>query len=130
MLANVNPADQGTWKKSESEAVGGRCLYVGSVSRNDVSRSEVREGSCMVGGVRLPLRAFKLVNTSVADEYRISPFGGACWQPEAEAGADDAKTAADGVYIVSVFSVWGCGGVLQSWRIEPVDPNVIVGESS
>ena len=70
------------------------------------------------------------MNTSVADEYRIRSFGGACWQPEAKDGADDAETAADGVYIVSVFSVWGCGGVLQSWRIEPVDPNVMVGKSS
>ncbi len=76
----------------------------------------------MVGGIRLPFQVFKLVNTSVADEYRIRSPGGACWQPEAEDGADDAETAADGVYIVSVFSVWGCGGVLQSWRIEPVDP--------
>ena len=121
--ADVYPADQGTWKKSESEAAGGRCLYVGRVSRNGVSRSEVREGSCMVGGVRLPLRAFKLVNTSVADEYRISSFGGACWQPEA--GADDAETAADGVYIVGVSSASGCGAVLQGlqrWRIEPADP--------
>ena len=122
MLANVNPADKETRKKSESEAAGGRCLYAGRVSRNGVSRSEVGEGSCMVGGVRLSSRVFKLVNTSVADEYRIRSFGGACWQPEAEAGADDAATAADGVYIVSVFSVSGCGGVLQSWRIEPVDP--------
>ncbi len=123
--ANVNPADQATWKKSESEAAGGRCLYVDSVSRNGVSRDEVREGSCMVGGVRLSSRVFKLVNTSAVDEYGIRSSGGACWQLEAEAGADDAETAADGVYIVSVSSDSGCGGVLQGlqrWRIEPVDP--------
>ena len=81
----------------------------------------------MVSGARLSSRVFKLVNTSVADEYRIRSFGGACWQPEAEAGADDAATAGDGVYIVSVSSASGCGGVLQGlqrWRIEPVDPAV------
>jgi len=117
MPANVNPADQATWKKSESEAAGGRCLYVSSVSR-----SEVREGSCMEGGDRSGSRVFQLVNTSVVDEYGIRSFGGACWQPEAEAGADDAETAADGVPIISVSNASGCGGVLQSWRIEPVDP--------
>ena len=67
-------------------------------------------------------RVLKLVNTSVADEYRIRSVGDACWQPEAEAGGDDAETAADGVFIVSVSNASGCGSVLQSWRIEPVDP--------
>ena len=82
----------------------------------------------MVGGVRLSSRVFKLVNTSAVDEYGIRSFGGACWQPKA--GADDAEAAADGVYIVSVSNASGCGAVLQSWRIEPVDPNVMVGKSS
>ena len=71
--ANVNPAEQETWKKSETDVAGGKCLYVSSVSR-----TKVREGSCMVGGVRLSSRVFKLVNTSVADEYGIRSFGGAC----------------------------------------------------
>ena len=55
---------------------------------------------------------------------------GAWGQPEAKAGADDAETAADGVFIISVSNASGCGDVLQSWRIEPVDPNVIVDKSS
>ena len=38
---------------------------------------------------------FKLVNTSVADEYGIRSVWDACWQPKA--GEDDAETAADGV---------------------------------
>ena len=117
--ANVNPVDKATWKKSENEVSGGRCLYVGSVSRNGDSRSEVREGSCMVGGVRLSSRVFKLVNTSAVDEYGIRSVGGACWQPD---GGDDAEAAADGVYIVVVSGASGCGGALQGWRIEPVDP--------
>ena len=62
MLANVNPVDQGTWKKSESEVATGRCLYVDSI----VTRNEVHEGICMVGGARLSSRVFRLVNTSVA----------------------------------------------------------------
>ena len=74
----------------------------------------------MVGGVRLSSRVFQVVNTSVVDEYGIRSPGGACWQPKA--GGDDAATAADGVPIISVSSVSGCGGVLQRWRIEPVDP--------
>ena len=76
----------------------------------------------MVGGVRLNSRVFELVNTSVADEYGIRSVGGACWQPEAKAGGDDAEAAADGVPIISVSNASGCGGVLQGWRIEPVDP--------
>ena len=84
----------------------------------------------MVSGARSSSRVFKLVNTSVADEYGIRSVGGGCWQPVAEAGADDAETAADGVSIISVSNASGCGAVLQSWRIEPVDPNVIVGKSS
>ena len=79
----------------------------------------------MVSGARLSSRVFQLVNTSVADDYGIRSVGDACWQPEAEAGADDAETAADGAYIVSVSSASGCDGVLQGlqrWRIEPVDP--------
>ena len=123
MPANVNPAEKETWKKSESDAAGGKCLYVGSVSR-----TKVREGSCMEGGVRLSSRVFEFVNTSVADEYGIRSVGGACWQPEA--GGDDAETAADGVSTISVSNASGCGGVLQRWSIEPVDPNVIVGKSS
>ena len=123
MLANVNPSEKETWKKSAPDAAGGRCLYVSSVSR-----TKVREGSCMVGGVRLSSRVFELVNTSVADEYGIRSFGGACWQPKA--GGDDAETAADGVSIISASNASGCGDVLQRWRIEPADPNVIVGESS
>ena len=100
-------------------------MYVDSVSR-----TKVREGSCMVSGARSRLRMFRLVNTSAADEYGIRSVWGACWQPEAEAGADDAETAADGVSIISVSNASGCGSVLQGWRIEPVDPNVIVGKSS
>ncbi len=115
--ADINPVDKETWQKSAPDAATGKCLYVGSVSR-----SEVREGSCMVGGVRLSSRVFELVNTSVADEYGIRSVGGACWQPEAKAGADDAEVAADGVPIISVSNASGCGGVLQGWRIEPVDP--------
>ena len=120
MLANVNPAEKETWQKSENQVAGSRCLHVSSVSR-----TKVREGSCMVSGARSRSRVFKLVNTSAVDEYGIRSVWGACWQPEAEAGADDAETAADGVYIVSVSSDSGCGGVLQGlqrWRIEPVDP--------
>ena len=90
MLANVNPAEKETWQKSENQVAGGRCLHVSSVSRD-----EVREGSCMVGGVRLSSRVFKLVNTSVADEYGIRSVWNTCWQPEAKAGADDAEAAAD-----------------------------------
>jgi len=71
---------------------------------------------------------FKLVNTSVADEYGIRSFGGACWQPKA--GGDDAETAGDGVSTVSVSNASGCDADLQRWRIEPVDPNAIVGNSS
>ena len=100
-------------------------MYVDSVSR-----TKVREGSCMVSGARSRLRMFRLVNTSAADEYGIRSVWGACWQPEAEAGADDAETAADGVPITSVSNASGCDAVLQRWRIEPVDPNVIVGKSS
>ena len=138
MPANVNPADKETWKKSlssqETEVAASRCLYVSSVEVSSVSRqavqpsTKVREGSCMVSGARSSSRVFKLVNTSVADEYGIRSFGGACWQPKA--GADDAEAAADGVSIVSVSNASGCGAVLQSWRIEPVDPNVMVGKSS
>ena len=117
MPANVDPAEKATWKKSETDAAGGKCLYVGSVSR-----TKVREGSCMESGVRLSSRVFKLVNTSVADEYGIRSVWNTCWQPEAKAGADDAEAAADGVPIISVYNASGCGGVLQSWRIEPVDP--------
>ncbi len=120
MLANVNPADKETWQKSENQVAGGRCLHVSSVSR-----TKVREGSCMVSGARSSSRVFKLVNTSAVDEYGIRPVGDACWQPEAEASGGRCATAADGVYIVSVSSASGCGGVLQGlqrWRIEPVDP--------
>ncbi len=120
MPANINPADQETWKKSENQVAASKCLHVSSVTR-----TKVREGSCMEGGARSSSRVFKLVNTSAVDEYGIRSSGGACWQPEAKAGADDAETAADGVYIVSVSSDSGCGGVLQGlqrWRIEPVDP--------
>ena len=123
MLANVNPSEKETWKKSAPDAAGGRCLYVSSVSR-----TKVREGSCMVSGARPRSRVFQLVNTSVADEYGIRSVGGACWQPKA--GGDDAETAADGVSIISASNASGCGDVLQRWRIEPADPNVIVGESS
>ncbi len=123
MLANVNPSYKETWQKSETDAAGGRCLYVDSVSR-----TKVREGNCMVSGARSSSRVFKLVNTSVADEYGIRSVWDACWQPKA--GADDAETAADGVPIISVSNASGCGAVLQGWRIEPVDPNVIVGKSS
>ena len=126
MLANVNPSYKETWQKSEPDAAGGRCLYVDSVS----TRKEVREGSCMVSGARSGSRVFRLVNTPAADEYGIRSVWGACWQPEAEAGGDDAETAADGVSIVSVFNASGCDAVLQWWRIEPVDPTAIVGESS
>ncbi len=73
-------------------------------------------------------RVFKLVNTSVADEYGIRSVWDACWQPKA--GGDDAETAADGVSIVSVSNASGCDAVLQWWRIEPVDPTAIVGKSS
>ena len=126
--ANVNPAEEDSWKKSENEVevAGGRCLYVDSI----VTRNEFHEGRCMVRGSRLSTRMFRLVNTSAVDEYGIRAFWGACWQPKAEAGADDAETAADGVYIVSVSNASGCGDVLQRWRIEPVDPNVTVGKSS
>ncbi len=140
MPANVNPADKDSWKKSlssqETEVAASRCLYVTSFEVSSVSRqavqpsTKVREGSCMVSGARLSSRVFQLVNTSVADEYGIRSVWGACWQPKAEAGADDAETAADGVSIISVSSASGCGAVLQGWRIEPVDPNVIVGKSS
>ena len=82
----------------------------------------------MVSGARSRSRVFKLVNTSVADEYGIRSVWDACWQPKA--GGDDAETAADGVSIVSVSNASGCDAVLQRWRIEPVDPNVIVGKSS
>ena len=122
----MNPSYKETWQKSETDAAGGRCLYVTSVEVSSVSRqavqpsTKVREGSCMVSGARSRSRVFKLVNTSVADEYGIRSFGGACWQPEA--GGDDAETAADGVPIISVSSASGCGGVWQGWRIEPVDP--------
>ncbi len=126
--ANVNPVVKDSWKKSETEVevAGSRCLYVDSI----VTRNEVHEGSCMVSGARSRLRMFRLVNTSAADEYGIRSVWGACWQPEAEAGADDAETAADGVPITSVSNASGCDAVLQRWRIEPVDPNVIVGKSS
>ena len=130
MPANVNPAEKESWKKSlssqETEVAGSKCLYVDSVS----TRKEVREGSCMVSGARSSSRVFRLVNTPAADEYGIRSVGGGCWQPEAEAGGDDAETAADGVSIVSVFNASGCDAVLQWWRIEPVDPTAIVGESS
>ena len=53
---------------------------------------------------------FQFVNTSAADEYGIRSVGGACLQPKA--GAEDAETASDGVYIVVVSSASGCGGVL------------------
>ncbi len=113
--ANVNPSAKETWQKSETDAAGGKCLYVSSVTS-----TKVREGSCMVGGVRLSSRVFKLVNTSVADEYGIRSVWNTCWQPKA--GDDDAETAADGVSIVSVLNSSGCDAVLQRWRIEPVDP--------
>ena len=68
--ANVNPAEEDSWKKSlssqEIEVTGSKCSYVDSVSR-----TKVREGSCMVSGARSSSRVFKLVNTSVADEYGI-----------------------------------------------------------
>ena len=121
MPANVNPDEEETWKKSlsskETEVAASRCLYVGSVSG-----SEVREGSCMVSGARSSSRVFKLVNTSVADEYGIRSVGNTCWQPKE--GEDDAETetAADGVAIISVANPLNCGAVLQRWRIEPVDP--------
>ncbi len=126
--ADVSPAEEDSWKKSENEVevAGGRCLYVDSI----VTRNEVHEGRCMVRGARLSTRMFRLVNTSVADEYGIRSVWDACWQPKAEAGADDAETAADGVSIISVSNASGCDAVLQRWRIEPVDPNVIVGKSS
>ncbi len=41
-------------------------MYVTSVSR-----TKVREVTCMVRGVRLRSRVFQFVNTSVADEYGI-----------------------------------------------------------
>ena len=119
--ADVSPAEEDSWKKSENEVevAGGRCLYVDSI----VTRNEVHEGRCMVRGARLSTRMFRLVNTSVADEYGIRSVWDACWQPKAEAGADDAETAADGVSIISVSNASGCDAVLQRWRIEPVDPN-------
>jgi len=117
MLANVNPAEEETWQKSESDVAASRCLYVSSVSR-----TKVREGSCMVGGARSSSRVFKLVNTSAADEYGIRSVWNTCWQPEAKAGGDDAETAADRVPIISVSNASGCDAVLQGWRIEPVDP--------
>ena len=125
MPANVNPVKEETWKKSETDVAASRCLYVGSASG-----SEVREGSCMVSGARSSSRVFKLVNTSVADEYGVRSVWNGCWQPEV--GEDDAETetAADGVAVISVSNASGCGAVLQRWRIEPVDPNVIVGKSS
>ena len=117
MPANVNSADQRSWKKSETEVAASRCLYVGSVSG-----SEVREGSCMVSGARSSSRVFRLVNTSVVDEYGIRSVWNGCWQPKV--GEDDAETetAADGVAIISVANPLNCGAVLQRWRIEPVDP--------
>ena len=117
MPANINPADQETWKKSENQVAASKCLHVSSVTR-----TKVREGSCMEGGARSSSRVFKLVNTSAADEYGIRSVWNTCWQPEAKAGGDDAEAAADGVHIISVSNASGCGGVLQSWRIEPVDP--------
>ena len=82
----------------------------------------------MVSGARSSSRVFQVVNTSVADEYGIRSVWGACWQPKA--GGGDAEAAADGVFIVGVSNASGCDAALQGWRIEPVDPNVIVGESS
>ena len=76
----------------------------------------------MVSGARLRSRVFKLVNTSLLMSTGSAQSGYACWQPEPEAGKEDAETAADGVPIISVSSASGCGGVLQGWRIEPVDP--------
>ena len=76
----------------------------------------------------LSSRVFKFVNTSVADEHGICSVCDGCWQPKA--GGDDAETAADGVSTVSVSNASGCGGVLQGWRIEPVDPGAASGESS
>ena len=115
MPANINPADQETWKKSENQVAASKCLHVSSVSR-----TKVHEGSCMEGGARSSSRVFKLVNTSVADEYGIRSVWNTCWQPEA--GDDDAEAAADGVSIVSVLNSSGCDAVLLRWRIEPVDP--------
>jgi len=110
MLANVNPAEKESWKKSlssqETEVATSRCLYV-----SRVSRTKVREGSCMVSGVRLSSRVFQFVNTSVADEYGIRSVWNACWQPED--GEDDAETAADGVSIISVSNASGCGAVCR-----------------
>ena len=112
MPANVNPAEKDSWKKSlssqETEVAASRCLYVTSVEVSSVSRqavqpsTKVREGSCMVSGARSSSRVSRLVNTPAADEYGIRSVGGGCWQPVAEAGEDDAETAADGVSIVSV----------------------------
>ncbi len=86
------------------------------------SGGEVRRGACLVGVARSASRVFSLVETSVPDEYGIRSFGGACWQPVE--GADKAATAGEGVRIAGVA---GCGGVLQRWRIEPVDPSVAGG---
>ena len=115
--ANVNPVEKGSWKKSETDVAASRCLYVGSASG-----SEVREGSCMVSGARSSSRVFRLVNTSAVDEYGIRSVGDGCWQPKVGDGDAETEIAADGVAIISVSNASGCGGVLQRWRIEPVDP--------
>ena len=62
------------------------------------------------------------LNTSVADKYGSRSVWNGCWQPKV--GEDDAETetAADGVAIISVSNVSGCGAVFQRWRIAPVDP--------
>ena len=77
--ANINPAKEDSWKKSEKEveAAGSRCLYVDSL----LTRDEVHEGRCMIRGARSSLRMFRLVNTSAVDEYGIRSAWGACWQP-------------------------------------------------
>ncbi len=122
--ASVVSGDRVSWAKElsseEGEVDGERCLYVGGASGG-----EVRRGACLVGGARSALRVFRLVGTSVADEYGISSPGGACWRPDA--GADKAATAGEGVRIAGVESADGCGGVSQRWRIEPIDPSVSAG---
>ncbi len=80
-LANVNPDEKDSWKKSlnsqKTEATASRCLYASSVEVSSASRqavqpsTKVREGSCMVSGARSSSRVFQFVNTSVADEYGI-----------------------------------------------------------
>ena len=83
-----------------------------------------------IAGRTFHQRSVQPLNTSVADKYGIRSVWNGCWQPKI--GEDDAETetAADGVAIISVSNASGCGAVLQRWRIEPVDPNVIVGKSS